>query len=151
MVRNSSPALLAVQDAIAMKQFPPKLTLPEEKKEPLLSSLHNTPRSHGPRPSRAPKCVIKGCSCTPKLKEYVQRCVHDVDHRTISLLSPHGKRTFSTIDDDYLASSPDILLAFPYLLTYQTGVSRDLFALVYDSMLTTKGISGACSNINCCW
>ncbi|KAF1785396.1 hypothetical protein GQ600_5397 [Phytophthora cactorum] len=110
--------------------------------------------SRVPSASRAPKCVIKGCSCTPKLKEYVQRCVHDVDHRTVLYYAiyrcsgPHGKRTFSTIDDDYLASSPDILLAFPYLLTYQTGVSRDLFALVYDSMLTTKGISGACSNIN---
>ncbi|KAG6962253.1 hypothetical protein JG687_00007262 [Phytophthora cactorum] len=137
-----------------MKQFPPKLTLPEEKKEPLLSSLHIYPTLAWAleclQPSRAPKCVIKGCSCTPKLKEYVQRCVHDVDHRTVLYYAryrcsdPHGKRTFSTIDDDYLASSPDILLAFPYLLTYQT-------ALVYDSMLTTKGISGACSNINCCW
>ncbi|KAG6945658.1 hypothetical protein JG688_00016459 [Phytophthora aleatoria] len=70
----------------------------------------------------------------------------DVDHRTglyyarYRCSGPHGKRTFSTIDDDYLA--------FPYLLTYQTGVSRGLFALVYYSMLSTKGISGACSNVN---
>ncbi|KAG6970703.1 hypothetical protein JG687_00002497 [Phytophthora cactorum] len=47
MVRNSSPALLAVQDAIAMKQFPPKLTLPEEKTESLCFRCTHTPRSHG--------------------------------------------------------------------------------------------------------
>ncbi|KAG6970694.1 hypothetical protein JG687_00002498, partial [Phytophthora cactorum] len=74
--------------------------------------------------------------------------VDDVDHRTglyyarYRSSGPHGKRTFSTI--------AEILLAFPYLLTYQTCVSRDLFALVYYSMLTTKWISGACSNTNRC-
>ncbi|KAG6944740.1 hypothetical protein JG687_00017684 [Phytophthora cactorum] len=61
----------------------------------------------------------------------------DVDHRTglyyarYRCSGPHGKRAFSTIDDDYLA--------FPYLLTHQTGVSRDLFALVYYSMQQRKG------------
>ncbi|EGZ21950.1 hypothetical protein PHYSODRAFT_496061, partial [Phytophthora sojae] len=77
----------------------------------------------------------------------------DVDHKTVLYYAryrctgPHATRTFSTIDDEYLASSPELSLAFPYLLTYQTGVSRELFHLVYDSVLTTRGISGASSSV----
>ncbi|EGZ06568.1 hypothetical protein PHYSODRAFT_532249, partial [Phytophthora sojae] len=43
--------------------------------------------------------------------------------------------------------SKEVLLAFPYLLTYKSGISLELFDLVYDSMLTTMGISGATNNI----
>ncbi|EGZ09468.1 hypothetical protein PHYSODRAFT_377811, partial [Phytophthora sojae] len=155
-----SAALVAVRDAIALRKFPPELQLPEKKKDFLFSSWHGHPTlAWAPeclRTSRVPKCVVEGCLCEPKVKEYLQRYTHDVDHKTVLYYArycctgPHATRTFSTIDDEYLASSPELLLPFPYLLTYQTGVSRELSNLVYDSMLTTRGISGASSSVTRC-
>ncbi|KAE9271920.1 hypothetical protein PF008_g30233 [Phytophthora fragariae] len=99
---------------------------------------------------RLPVCTTVGCKCTPKVKEYLQRTVHNVEHKTILYYARYRRstgRSFSTIDDAYIASSKAVLLAFPYLLTYQTGISLDLFDLVYDSMLTTKGLAGATDNV----
>ncbi|EGZ21088.1 hypothetical protein PHYSODRAFT_497461, partial [Phytophthora sojae] len=76
----------------------------------------------------------------------------DVDHKTTIYYARYvcrgaSKVSFTTIDDRYLSTSKEVLLAFPYLLTYKSAISLELFDLVYDSMLTTKGISGATNNI----
>eukprot|EP00644_Phytophthora_capsici_P000824 jgi/Phyca11/109320/e_gw1.16.118.1 len=92
---------------------------------------------------------MKDCSCTPTVKEYTCRVVDDVEHKTILYYARYAcagvskGTTFSTIDDKYISSSKITLLAFRYLLTYKGGISRELFDLLYDCMLTTKGISGA--------
>ncbi|ETM42146.1 hypothetical protein L914_12155, partial [Phytophthora nicotianae] len=53
---------------------------------------------------------------------------------------------FSAIDDEYLTKTT--LLVFPYLLACKSGISKEMFSIVYDiSMLTTKGISGTISNV----
>ncbi|KAG1688921.1 hypothetical protein DVH05_003005 [Phytophthora capsici] len=96
---------------------------------------------------------MKDCSCTPTVKEYTCRVVDDVEHKTILYYARYAcagvskGTTFSTIDDKYISSSKITLLAFRYLLTYKGGISRELFDLLYDCMLTTKGISGAVKNI----
>ncbi|OWY91341.1 hypothetical protein PHMEG_00040115, partial [Phytophthora megakarya] len=140
-------ALRAVQTAIALRKFPPLLSLPENQGRVLLSEWFTVPSfTWSPEVltgSGKPICVIEGCSCTPQVKEYIQRTVHDIDHQT----TIYYARYICQVDDRYLASSKEVLLAFPSILTYKSGISMELFDLVYDGMLTTKGVSGAGSNV----
>ncbi|EGZ23081.1 hypothetical protein PHYSODRAFT_344380 [Phytophthora sojae] len=81
MGKKASAALVAVRDAIALRKFPPELQLPEKKKDSLFSSWHGHPTlAWAPeclRTSRVPKCVVEGCLCEPKVKEYLQRGIMD--------------------------------------------------------------------------
>ncbi|KAG6945535.1 hypothetical protein JG687_00017237 [Phytophthora cactorum] len=80
------------------------------------------------------------------VKAYKQRIVEDVEHRTVLYYARYqcagaSKKSFSTISDAYLASSKTLVLNFSYLLTYKTA------DVVYDGMLSTKGVAGAVVNI----
>ncbi|EGZ18586.1 hypothetical protein PHYSODRAFT_502857 [Phytophthora sojae] len=150
----ASAARAAIRDAIATKSFPPAIAYPEKQRNAMLSAWFNLPTiTWVPdvlNAGRSPVCTTEGCKCTPKVKEYLQRTVHDVEHKTILYYARYKcstGRSFSTIDDAYLSSSKAVFLAFLYLLTYQTAISLDLFELVYDSMLTTKGLAGATDNV----
>eukprot|EP00644_Phytophthora_capsici_P018420 jgi/Phyca11/129760/e_gw1.87.84.1 len=154
---RDNAARTAVQTAIALRRFPPALDLPETRRDSLLSTWLSYPTlTWAPESLTGTSkavCIVKGCSCTPTVKEYKQRTVHDIEHKTILYYARYScagvskGTTFATIDDDYIFASKVTFLAFPYLLTYKSGVAKELFDLVYDSMLTTKGISGAISNV----
>jgi hypothetical protein len=153
---KKSPAQAAVAEAIALRQFPPALVYPEMGSGTLLSEWFAYPTlTWAPEcrePNRKPKCVVSGCSCVPRVKSYKQRIVEDVEHRTVLYYARYqctgtSRKSFSTISDSYLASSKLLVLNFPYLLTYKTGISSDMFDIVYDGMLSTKGVAGAAANI----
>lgn len=154
MPKSVNPARIAVRDAITAKHFPPSLCYPEAKRNSMLSEWFKLPTltwvPEVLNTNRLPVCTTKNCKCTPKVKEYLNRTVHDVQHKTklyYARYSCCSGCTFTTIDDSYLSSSKEVLLAFPYFLTYQSGISLSFFDLVYDSMLTTKGLAGATDNI----
>ncbi|KAG6944526.1 hypothetical protein JG687_00017817 [Phytophthora cactorum] len=71
--------------------------------------------------TRKSVCIRREYQCTPQVKEYLQRTVHGVDHTTILYYARYScqgtsKVSFSTVDDRYVSSSKQLLLAFPYLL-----------------------------------
>ncbi|ETI36110.1 hypothetical protein L914_17049 [Phytophthora nicotianae] len=109
------PERAAVVAAIAQRHYPPALKYPERQKDSLLSTWFAYPTlTWAPEcltPTRKPKCIVQECPCEPKVKEYMQRTVEDVEHKTYCIM-------------------------------------QELFDIIFDSMLTTKGIAGAVSNIN---
>ncbi|OWY94618.1 hypothetical protein PHMEG_00035600, partial [Phytophthora megakarya] len=143
--------------ALQLNRFPPVLRFPHEKKDSLLSTWLSYPTftwvPECKTVTRKASCIVEGCSCVPAVKEYNHRTVHDIEHKTLLYFARYActglkkGKTFSTIDDEYISSSNDTLVAFPYLLTYQTGISLQMFDLVYDSMLTSRGIYGAVRNV----
>ncbi|ETM33370.1 hypothetical protein L914_19390 [Phytophthora nicotianae] len=73
-----------VQEAMATKGFPPVMRYPETVRgDYLLSTLFSWPIlvwvPERLQPSMKPFCTISGCTCTPRVKEYKQRVVEEVD------------------------------------------------------------------------
>ena len=50
-----------------------------------------------------------------------------------------SKTTFSTISDAYFKKNKRDGIMFPYIRTAKTGVSRDLFELVHDGIMSARG------------
>ncbi|ETN23838.1 hypothetical protein PPTG_20717 [Phytophthora nicotianae INRA-310] len=80
---KEKPEREAVGAAIAQRHFPPALKYPERKKYTLLSTWFAYPTlTWAPEcltPTRKPKCIVQDCPCEPKVKEYMQRTVLDVN------------------------------------------------------------------------
>ncbi|ETP54983.1 hypothetical protein F442_00415 [Phytophthora nicotianae P10297] len=82
---KEKPEREAVGAAIAQRHFPPPpaLKYPERKKYTLLSTRFAYPTlMWAPEcltPTRKPKCIVQDCPCEPKVKEYMQRTVLDVN------------------------------------------------------------------------
>ncbi|ETK94829.1 hypothetical protein L915_02181 [Phytophthora nicotianae] len=153
---RTSPAQAAVVETIARRQFPPLRSYPEMISGTLPSEWFGFPTlTWAPEclePNRKPKCVVIACRCVPKVKQYKQRTVEDVEQRTVLYYARYqctggAKKSFSTNSDVYLSSSKLFVLNFPYLLTYKTGISSDMFDILYDGMLSIKGIAGAVANV----
>lgn len=147
---KKTPAAVAVANAISLRQFPPLLTYPKPTPDALLSECFELPTitwvPECTTANRKPKCIVDGCPCVPKVKAYKQRIVEDVDHRTILYYARYqcsgsSRRSFSTLDDDFLSSSKTFILHFPYLLTYKTGVSEDVFDMLYDEAILPNSCS----------
>ncbi|ETI46114.1 hypothetical protein F443_09469 [Phytophthora nicotianae P1569] len=83
---RTSPAQAAVVETIARRQFPPLRSYPEMISGTLPSEWFGFPTlTWAPEclePNRKPKCVVIGCRCVPKVKQYKQRTVEDVEQRT---------------------------------------------------------------------
>ncbi|ETO64834.1 hypothetical protein F444_17754 [Phytophthora nicotianae P1976] len=83
---KEKPERAAVVAAIAQRHYPPALKYPERQKDSLLSTWFAYPTlTWAPEcltPTRKPKCIVQECPCEPKVKEYMQRTVEDVEHKT---------------------------------------------------------------------
>jgi hypothetical protein len=125
-----------IQEGISQRAIPSRIQLPEQVFRPReLAALFEMPVVvwvlEVLNPLSKPHCVVDGCSCTPRLREYKARVVEDVAHKTVLLYVKYqctadGKTTFSTVHDKYLSQSALLQLHFPYLLTKKSGVSREL-------------------------
>ncbi|POM69021.1 Hypothetical protein PHPALM_14739 [Phytophthora palmivora] len=79
---------------------------------------------------------MKERDCMPAVKEYTHRIVEDIEHKTVLYFARYvytgisKGTTFSTIDDDYICSTKTTFLDFSYLLTYESGISKDMFHIV---------------------
>ncbi|ETL82994.1 hypothetical protein L917_16971, partial [Phytophthora nicotianae] len=87
---KEKPERAAVVAAIAQRHYPPALKYPERKKYTLLSTWFAYPTlTWAPEcltPTRKPKCIVQDCPCEPKVKEYMQRTVEDVEHKTYCIM-----------------------------------------------------------------
>ncbi|KAL3661271.1 hypothetical protein V7S43_013879 [Phytophthora oleae] len=144
---KKSTAQAAVVEAIALRLFPPQMKYPEMGPSGLLYEWFEWPTIKWvPKcleANRKPKCVVEGCRCVPKVKKYKIRTVEDISHRTVLYYARYQctgptTKSLSTISDAYLSSSKPFVPKFLYLLTYKTGISSDMFDIVYDSILSTK-------------
>ncbi|POM61982.1 hypothetical protein PHPALM_28917 [Phytophthora palmivora] len=110
--------------------FPPSLRYPETQRNSMLSECLKLPTIPSvPQVLNTNRLPV----CTTKVE------------------SAHQNRSgcaFTTIEDSYLSSSNEVPLALLYFLTYQAYISLSVFDLVYDTMLTTKGLAGATDTLH---
>ncbi|KAE9208533.1 hypothetical protein PF005_g12168 [Phytophthora fragariae] len=84
---NSETRKRLIQDAMARKAFPPVIDLPENRRQwekicPLGDLFDNPVIVWVPECLNAhqkPDCVVDHCTCTPLVKEYLQRVVENVE------------------------------------------------------------------------
>jgi hypothetical protein len=94
------------------------------------------------RPKKLPYCVK--CKCTLRVKDYKQRVVEDVNHRTNLLYVSYectgkSKETFTTISKRYFDRNGADFLRFPYILTHKFGISKDLYEFIHDGQMSPYG------------
>ncbi|ETO76414.1 hypothetical protein F444_08181 [Phytophthora nicotianae P1976] len=146
-----------VQEAMATKGFPPVMRYPETvRSDYLLSTLFSRPilvwSSECLQPSKKPFCTISGCTYTPRVKEYKQRVVEEVDTQCHLLYVKYqctgaNKIFFSTVSSAYLQREVRLLVHFPYILTKKFGLSKEVMELVQEGMLSPHGLTSTVDNM----
>ncbi|ETP02946.1 hypothetical protein F441_20040 [Phytophthora nicotianae CJ01A1] len=146
-----------VQEAMTTKGFPPVMRYPEAVRgDYLLSTLFSwsilvwVPERL--QPSMKPFCTISGCTCTPRVKEYKQRVVEEVDTKCHLLYVKYqctgaNKIFFSTVSSAYLQREVRLLVHFPYILTKKFGLSKEVMELVQEGMLSPHGLTSTVENM----
>jgi len=144
-------------EAMSARRFPPVVQYPEAKQgDGLLSALFTWPVvvwvPECLQASRKPICPMPGCSCSPRLKEYKQRVVEEVDTKCVLIYVKYtcqgsSRSCFSTITSEYLQRDAQLLMHFPYVLTKKFGISKPLMELVHEGMLSPHGLSSTVENI----
>ncbi|RLN98115.1 hypothetical protein BBJ28_00017261, partial [Nothophytophthora sp. Chile5] len=131
-----------VREAIVRKMFPPVVAYPETRRQvdelsPLAYVFEHPVLVWVPEsinPGQKPLCVSEGCFCTPRLKEYKQRVIQDVDAKVILLYVKYqctgsDRRCFSTVTSSYVEARVETLVLFPLVLSNKTGYSKSLMEL----------------------
>ena len=95
-------------------------------------------------PGGKPICISSACGCVPRIKEYKCREVEDMNHKTLLLFVKYEcngveKKSFTTIDDEYFKVNKKDALVFPYILSGQSGISKDTFNLIHDGVMSARG------------
>lgn len=130
--------------------------LPEHNKGGQLSDLFSLPTlTWAPEcltPSKQPVCVVSGCGCTPNAKDYMERIVEDLTHKTTLYYTKYrctgmSRRCFMTTGAEYLSSSKQIAIAFPYILTQRSGLSTEVVEIIHGSITSNRGFEAATDNI----
>ena len=140
-----------VKCAKTLGQFPPQIVYPENSKPLLEENLFGIPYLIWiPEVLEAggiPTCAFDACECIPSVKEYRQRVVEDVRHKTLLLFvrykcngNDFRERGFNTWDRSYLKRcGTDAILRFPYLLTHCHGISKEMYEMVHDGIMSSNG------------
>lgn len=146
-----------VREALTRKRFPPVVHYPEAAGgDVLLSSLFLWPVvvwvPECENPSKKPYCIMPGCSCTPRIKEYKQRTVENVDSKCHLLYIKYqctgdSKSCFSTVNSNYIQREVRLLMHFPYVMTKKFGLSKILMELVHEGMTSPHGLSSTVEHI----
>ncbi|KAG1689455.1 hypothetical protein DVH05_002256 [Phytophthora capsici] len=146
-----------VQEAMATKRFPPTTRYPEAVRgDYLLSTLFSWPIlvwvPECLQPSMKPFCTLSGCTCTPRVKEYKQRVVEEMDTKCHLLYVKYQctgakKISFSTVSPAYLQREVRLLVHFPYILTKKFGLSKEVMELVQEGMLSPHGLTSTLDNM----
>ncbi|EGZ11186.1 hypothetical protein PHYSODRAFT_337932 [Phytophthora sojae] len=144
-------------EAMAARRFPPVVQYPEKQRgAPLLSALFSWPVivwvPECLQASKKPFCAMPSCSCTPRLKEYKQRVVEEVDTKCHLLYTKYqctGESTgcFSTVSPAYLQREPQLVVHFPYVLTKKYGLSKELMEMVHEGVISPHGLSRTIDNL----
>ncbi|EGZ05062.1 hypothetical protein PHYSODRAFT_348643 [Phytophthora sojae] len=121
---------------MAARRFPPVVQYPEKQRDaPLLSALCSWPVivwvPECLQASKKPFCAMPGCSCTPRLKEYKQRVVEEVDTKCHLLYTKYqctGESTgcFSTVTPAYLQSKRESMVDAKMLLLLQNEIGQSV-------------------------
>ncbi|EGZ25574.1 hypothetical protein PHYSODRAFT_344979 [Phytophthora sojae] len=140
-----------IHEALSKKSFPPVVQHPEAiRGDVLLSSLFQWPVvvwvPECANPTQKPYCIMPGCSCTPRVKEYKQRTVEDVDSKSHLLYIKYQcagdhKSCFSTVTASYIQREARLLMHFPCVMTKKFGISKQLMELVHEGMTSPHGLS----------
>lgn len=98
-------------------------------------------------------CVDRECLCTPSVKAYRLRRVHDVYHDTVLMYVKYQcegvqRRCFFTVSAEYMETAgAGMDLLFPYALTAKEGMSRALMDLAHVGTMPPSGLSSVLHNI----
>ncbi|OWY94342.1 hypothetical protein PHMEG_00035956 [Phytophthora megakarya] len=146
-----------IREALTGRWFPPVAQYPEATRgDGLLSSPFSWPVvvwvPECENRLQKPYCLKTGRSCSPRLKEYRQRAVKDVDTKYNLLYikcqcTGDSKGCFSTVNATFVQRDARLLIHFPFIMTKKSGLSKDLMELVHDRMTSPHGISSAVPNI----
>ncbi|OWY93424.1 hypothetical protein PHMEG_00037190 [Phytophthora megakarya] len=114
-----------VCDAKDNKLFPPRVVYPEE-------NLTNSDLiSLFSRPVLIPYLVLLLGTCAPKVKEYKQRVIEDVNCKYdvvyVKYQCKHGGSgsTFSTLSSRYAEMHSEAFVYLPFLLARKQGIQND--------------------------
>jgi hypothetical protein len=146
-----------MKHAIATKDFPPSICLPEIGDELLVSTLFLYPYLLWVPESLSNlmKCLRANCQCSPRINGYRHRLVHDKHHITVIYYCEYrctakhtASLTWNTLGKEYLESLESILeypirCSLPYTLTRKDGVSNELMAYFDDEITESKGLTSA--------
>ncbi len=148
-----------MQDALLKRQYPPTIHYPEHERRDAhcASSLFALPvlvwAPEAIVPNRKPLCIKSDCICVPVLKEYKKRIVQDIDHNTVLVYCKYQctgreRACFTTISSGYLERlDSGAAHHFPYICTHKSGVSKHIFELVFDGIMSANGLSSMLRNV----
>ncbi|KAE9051055.1 hypothetical protein PR001_g1803 [Phytophthora rubi] len=145
-----------IHEALCKKSFPPVVQYPEAARgDVLLSSLFQWPVivwvPECVNPTKKPYCIMPECSCTPRVKEYKQRTVEDVNSKCHLLYIKYqcasdSKSCFCTVTTRYIQREARLLMHFPFVMTMKFGISKSLMEMVYEGMTSPHGLSRTVEN-----
>ncbi|KAE9268971.1 hypothetical protein PF001_g29432 [Phytophthora fragariae] len=146
-----------IHEALSEKSFPPVVQYPEAARgDALLSSLFQWPVivwvPECVNPTKKPYCIMPERSCTPRVKEYKQRTVEDVDSKCHLLYIKYqcasdSKSCFSTVTAGYIQREARLLMHFPFVMTKKFGISKSLMEMVHEGMTSPHGLSRTVENL----
>ncbi|OWZ09283.1 LOW QUALITY PROTEIN: hypothetical protein PHMEG_00018033 [Phytophthora megakarya] len=101
-------------------------------------------------PGQKPRCIVSGCICTPRVKEYNHELNIDAKVNLLYVkhqcLSSNGC-CFSTISPAYLHTSPETPPFSPYVTCHKTGYTKDLMEMVQDGVTSPSGLARVIESI----
>ncbi|KAG7382485.1 hypothetical protein PHYPSEUDO_004820 [Phytophthora pseudosyringae] len=146
-----------IHEALNKKSFPLLFSTPEAiRGDVLLSSLFLCPVvvwvPECENSSRKPYCIMPECSCTPRVKEYKQRSVEEVDSKCHLLYIEYpctgdSKGRFSTVNSTFIQRQARLLMHFPYVMTKKFGLLKPLMTMLHEGMTSHHGLSSMVEHI----
>ncbi|RLN89871.1 hypothetical protein BBJ28_00020829 [Nothophytophthora sp. Chile5] len=90
--------------------------------------------------------MVQGCTCTPRVKEYLQRVVEDVEGKRDLLYVKYQctdteRSCYSAISPEYLQSQVYTIVHFPFITGTNTGYLKVLPEMVHNGIMYPNGLT----------
>ncbi|OWZ19991.1 hypothetical protein PHMEG_0005668 [Phytophthora megakarya] len=102
--------------------------------------------------TKSVSCTVAGCTCAPKVKEYKQRVIEDVDCKYdvvyVKYQCKHGGSgsTFSTLSSRYAEIHSEAVY-LPFFIGKKTGYTKQLIDHVHEGIMSPNGLASTLEHI----